>query len=79
VWIPAPHVVEYLDRHGVVHSESAHLARRTLIWQVGSVTLRLEGGFTREQALAVAGSTIPGQAGAHASGSRSTSSASTIR
>jgi hypothetical protein len=54
VWIAAPHDVAYLDRDGVQHTESAHLASRTLIWQAGSVTLRLEGDFTRDDALAVA-------------------------
>ena len=54
VWIDAPHDVTYLDRNGLPHNGSARLASRTLIWQSGSVTLRLEGDFTRDDALAVA-------------------------
>jgi hypothetical protein len=53
-WISAPHELIYLDASGQSQYESARLAERTLIWQRGSVTYRLEGGFSKEQALAVA-------------------------
>jgi hypothetical protein len=53
-WIPAPHELIYLDRSGRSDYENARLAERTLIWQVGSVTYRLEGAYSRDQALAVA-------------------------
>ncbi len=54
IWISAPHDVSYVDAAGTTRTEAAHLASSTLIWSVGAVTLRLEGDFTREQALAVA-------------------------
>jgi hypothetical protein len=54
IWISAPHDVSYVDATGTTRTEAAHLASSTLIWAVGPVTLRLEGDFTREQALAVA-------------------------
>lgn len=56
VWVPAPHELYYVDRDGSFHTESARLAAKTLIWQRGGVTLRLEGDFTKEQALEIAGS-----------------------
>jgi hypothetical protein len=55
-WLPAPHVLRYVDREGVVHSETARLAARTLIWESGGVTYRLEGHLTRAEAVAIAAS-----------------------
>jgi hypothetical protein len=54
VWIPSPHAVTYVDGQGTLRTESAHLAERTLIWQAGSVSFRLEGSFTQDQAVAIA-------------------------
>jgi hypothetical protein len=54
LWVPGPHEVVYIDRNGEWRTESARLSGKTLIWQVGEVTLRLEGDFTKEQALAIA-------------------------
>jgi hypothetical protein len=54
VWIDRPHQVVYVDRDGEYRQESARLSAKTLIWQVGNVTLRLEGDFTQEQAIEVA-------------------------
>jgi hypothetical protein len=54
VWIGAPHDVTYVDSGGHAHTDSAHLASHTMIWTVGAVTLRLEGDFTRDEALAIA-------------------------
>jgi hypothetical protein len=56
IWVPAPHELYYVDRDGVFHTESARLSAKTLIWQHGAVTLRLEGDFTQEQAIAIANS-----------------------
>jgi hypothetical protein len=53
-WIPAPHELVYAGPHGEVLSQGARLAGRTLIWQRGQVTYRLEGGFSEQQALAIA-------------------------
>jgi hypothetical protein len=54
LWIDSPHEVVYVDESGATRFESARLAGRTLIWQLGGVTLRLEGALTRGQALAIA-------------------------
>jgi hypothetical protein len=56
VWVPSPHPLYYIDRDGRYHAESARLSGKTLIWQRGEVTLRLEGDFTKEQALEIANS-----------------------
>lgn len=54
VWVDRPHVVTYIDRDGKYRDESARLTGKTLIWQHDNVTLRLEGDFTFEEALAIA-------------------------
>lgn len=54
LWVAGPHEVLYVDRAGTWHTESARLAGATLLWQLGGVTLRLEGGFTQAEAVAVA-------------------------
>jgi hypothetical protein len=56
VWVPGPHPLYYVDRDGKYRTESARLSARTLIWQRGDVTLRLEGEFTQEQAVEIADS-----------------------
>ena len=56
VWVPAPHPLYYIDRDQMVRTESARLSGKTLIWQRGEVTLRLEGEFTKEQAVEIANS-----------------------
>jgi len=53
-WISAPHVLVYVGPDGSTHVQQPRLAERTLIWQRGGVTYRLEGAFIKEQALAVA-------------------------
>jgi len=53
-WIPAPHVLVYAGPDGSMRVQQPRLAERTLIWQQGAVTYRLEGAFSKEQALAVA-------------------------
>jgi hypothetical protein len=54
VWIPRPHPVIYLGRDGVLREEAARLAGRTLIWEAGGVTYRVEGDLTRELAVTIA-------------------------
>jgi len=56
LWLQGPHPVLYVGRDGQEYLESARLAGNTLILQIGSVTVRLEGGFTRDEAVAIAGS-----------------------
>ena len=53
-WVNGPHEVVYIGRDGQFRTQSARLSARTLIWQTGAVTLRLEGNLSREQALAIA-------------------------
>jgi len=56
LWFPFPHTVFYVDRDGRDQVGAARLAGSTLIWQAGTVTLRLEGRLTRDEALAIANS-----------------------
>jgi len=56
LWIPRPHEVLYIDRTGNWRRESARMSGRTLIWQQGGKTMRLEGDLTREEALRIASS-----------------------
>ncbi|MEU4163387.1 hypothetical protein [Actinoplanes sp. NPDC026670] len=53
-WLPGPHPVTYVGRDGVERTETARLAGPTLIWTTGTVTYRLEGIPTLEEAIAVA-------------------------
>ena len=54
VWVAGPHDVIYVGRDGQIRDESARLAGNTLIWQLGNVSLRLEGALSREAALEIA-------------------------
>jgi hypothetical protein len=56
IWFPTPHEVAYVDRFGVTHRETARMAGSTLIWSKGTVTYRLEGVSTLEEAAAIASS-----------------------
>jgi hypothetical protein len=53
-WVNGPHEVIYVDRGGSNRTETARLAGKTLVWQVGDVTYRLEGDYTKEQAISIA-------------------------
>jgi hypothetical protein len=53
LWFPRPHAVEYLDRNGTPHEETARLAGPTLVWDSGTVTYRIEG-LTYDDAVATA-------------------------
>jgi hypothetical protein len=55
-WLPGPHPVTYVGRDGVERTATARLAGPTLIWATDTVTYRLEGILTLEEAIAVAGS-----------------------
>lgn len=54
IWLAAPHEVTYVDRNGVERTVTARLAGPTLIWSHGSVTYRLEGIASADEALEVA-------------------------
>jgi hypothetical protein len=51
-----PHFLLLLDELGNPVEESARLARNVLLWDTGGVAYRLEGDFTQEEALELAGS-----------------------
>jgi hypothetical protein len=50
----APHLLLLLGPDGQVVEESARLARNVLIWEEGGVAIRLEGDFSRDDALGLA-------------------------
>jgi hypothetical protein len=53
-WLDQPHVLTYRDRYGRFREDTARLAGKTLLWQQGEVTLRLEGELSKEKALQIA-------------------------
>src|SRR5262249_9899336 len=53
LWLPAGHAVEYIDRDGATHHETARLAGPTLVWSANQATYRLEGMSTVDEAIAV--------------------------
>ncbi|MQA85498.1 MAG: hypothetical protein GEV03_12930 [Streptosporangiales bacterium] len=59
LWVRGPHEVVYADRTGRTRTGSARLAANTLVWQTDGVTLRLEGDFAPNRAIAVARSVSP--------------------
>ena len=50
----APHEFVFLDPQGNPSLETLRLARNTLLWEQGGLTLRIEGDVTKEEALRVA-------------------------
>jgi hypothetical protein len=52
----APHALILLDESGAPVEESFRLARHVLVWEEDGVAFRLEGDFTRDQALELAAS-----------------------
>ena len=53
-WFEEPHVLAFVDRNGRFRENTARLAGKTLLWQQGDVTLRLEGQLSKEEALRIA-------------------------
>jgi hypothetical protein len=53
-WLEEPHVVVFKDPRGRIRDNAARLAGKTLLWEHGEVTLRLEGDLTKEEALRIA-------------------------
>jgi hypothetical protein len=49
-----PHFLVLLDEHGFPVEDSARLARDVLLWDTGGVAFRLEGDFTRDEAVELA-------------------------
>jgi hypothetical protein len=55
LWLEgAPHVVMSFDSKGLGRERVVRLAGNVLVWPRGSLTLRLEGPLTRDQALRLA-------------------------
>ena len=59
VWFEEPHEVALLQADGTSLSHPPRLAGHTLLWQDGSVTLRLEGDVDVARAVAIAESATP--------------------
>jgi hypothetical protein len=53
-WIEEPHIVFFEDPRGRMRQSTGRLAGKTLLWQHGEVTLRLEGDLSKEEALRIA-------------------------
>ena len=55
IWIEgAPHFLLYRDPAGAIVESSMRIAQNTLLLERGALLVRLEGGFDRERALAIA-------------------------
>ena len=58
VWLAGePHGFVFVTRGERIADDAFYLARNTLIWQSGEMTLRVEGDLTREQASTIARAT----------------------
>ncbi len=55
LWLAgAPHLFAYLDSHGAFKTGRVRLAGNTLLWERGTLVLRLEGAATKAEALRIA-------------------------
>ena len=54
VWLGEPHVLFYRNRNGQIRENTSRLAGKTLVWQRGDLTLRLEGALSKDEALRIA-------------------------
>ena len=50
-WFQGQHIVMFQDRAGMPHESTGRLAASTLAWQLGDITLRLEGNISKDEAL----------------------------
>jgi len=55
-WIEGVHELYYVDAEGNPIRDTARLSGNVLLWQHGSVTLRIEADITKDQALRIADS-----------------------
>lgn len=53
-WLEQPHVVLFRDQRGRLRDNEGRLAGKTLLWEHGEVTLRLEGDLSKAEALRIA-------------------------
>ena len=57
IWLSGePHGFAFVDERGTFATDAFYLARNTLIWESGALTLRIEGELTRAQAVTIADS-----------------------
>lgn len=55
IWVGSgPHAVLFVDANGAFAEDRGWLAGPTLLWEVGEVTMRLEGITDRDRAIAIA-------------------------
>lgn len=55
VWLFGdPHFFVFRDERGQIREETSRLARNTLLWQDGQLTVRLEGDLSKDEALEIA-------------------------
>lgn len=54
-----PHAVFFADEHGRFFQDGSRLAGNTLLWQHGSLTLRLESALPKDEVIRVAESLTP--------------------
>jgi hypothetical protein len=54
VWIRGTHTLTYFDRQLGFREQTVRIRGNVLVWTRGRLTLRLEGSFTRAQAIALA-------------------------
>jgi hypothetical protein len=53
-WIRGAHLLEYVDKGGDYRPQTLRVSSSALIWQRGRVSLRIESGLTKSQALRIA-------------------------
>jgi hypothetical protein len=53
-WLEGAHFFTYYDRDETMQTEPVRLAGNVLLWERGSLTLRLEGDFSKAEALRIA-------------------------
>lgn len=54
IWIAGKHYFSFVDLYQVTRSETRRLAGNTLLWELDDATIRLEGKFSKQQAIAIA-------------------------
>jgi hypothetical protein len=55
VWFSGePHAFVFMDERGQIREELPRLARNTLLWQDGQLTIRIEGDLSKDEALEIA-------------------------
>ena len=54
LWVEGAHTVGYVDSRGQFVQDTLRIADNTLLWQVGSVTFRLESALSLEESVRIA-------------------------